>query len=67
MVSIKFLKELRWRWETSKNLTLQEGFSEEDFNFVLQLNAPSQASVVCAILISDDRQMLLVVEIFPAC
>jgi len=40
MVSIKFLKELRWRWETLKNLTLQEGFSKEHFNFVLQLNAP---------------------------
>jgi hypothetical protein len=39
MISIKFLKELRGRWETSKNLTLQEGVCKEDFNFVLQLNA----------------------------
>jgi hypothetical protein len=68
MISIKFLQELRWRWETLKNLTLQRGFFEEDFTFVLQLNAPpSQASAVCAILITDDRHMLLVVETFPAC
>jgi hypothetical protein len=67
MISIKFLKELSGRWETLKNLTLQEGFFEEDFNFVLQLNAPSPASVVCAILKTDDRHMLLVVKIFPAC
>jgi len=45
----------------------KKGFSEEDFNFVLHLNAPSQASVVCAILKTDDQHMLLVVEIFPAC
>jgi hypothetical protein len=68
MVSIKFLKELRWRWETLKNLTLQEGFSKEHFNFVCySWMPPSQASVVGAILITDDRHMLLVVEIFPAC
>jgi len=67
MISIKFLKELSGRWETLKNLTLQEGCSEEDFNFVLQLNAPSQASVVCAILKIDFLHMLLAVKIFPAC
>jgi len=67
MISIKFLKELSGRWETLKNLTLQEGCSKEDFNFVLQLNAPSWTSVVCAILKTDDWHMLLVVKIFPAC